>query len=33
MSISAEMVRQLREQRGAGMMDGKSALVEAGGDA
>jgi elongation factor Ts len=32
MSISAEMVRQLREQTGAGMMDCKSALVEANGD-
>jgi elongation factor Ts len=33
MSISAEMVRKLREQTGAGMMDCKSALVEASGDA
>jgi elongation factor Ts len=33
MSISAEMVRNLREQTGAGMMDCKSALVEAKGDA
>jgi elongation factor Ts len=33
MSISAEMVRRLREQTGAGMMDCKSALVEAQGDA
>ncbi|MEE8218203.1 MAG: translation elongation factor Ts [Vicinamibacteria bacterium] len=33
MSISAEMVRQLREETGAGMMDCKSALVEAEGDA
>jgi elongation factor Ts len=33
MSITAEMVRQLREQTGAGMMDCKSALVEANGDA
>jgi elongation factor Ts len=33
MSISAEMVRKLREETGAGMMDCKSALVEAGGDA
>jgi len=33
MSISAEMVRQLREETGAGMMDCKSALVEAKGDA
>jgi elongation factor Ts len=32
MSISAEMVRQLREETGAGMMDCKSALVEAKGD-
>lgn len=31
--ISAEMVRKLREETGAGMMDCKSALVEAGGDA
>jgi elongation factor Ts len=31
-SISAEMVRQLREETGAGMMDCKSALVEAKGD-
>jgi elongation factor Ts len=33
MSISAEMVRHLREETGAGMMDCKSALVEAKGDA
>lgn len=33
MSISAEMVRKLREETGAGMMECKSALVEAGGDA
>jgi elongation factor Ts len=33
MSISAEMVRKLREETGAGMMDCKSALVEANGDA
>jgi elongation factor Ts len=33
MSISAEMVRKLREETGAGMMDCKSALVEAKGDA
>jgi len=33
MSISAEMVRRLREETGAGMMDCKSALVEAKGDA
>jgi elongation factor Ts len=32
MSISAEQVRQLREETGAGMMDCKSALVEAQGD-
>jgi elongation factor Ts len=32
MSISAEMVRKLREDTGAGMMDCKSALVEAKGD-
>jgi len=32
MSISAEMVRKLREQTGAGMMDCKTALVEANGD-
>jgi elongation factor Ts len=30
--ISAEMVRKLREETGAGMMDCKSALVEAAGD-
>jgi elongation factor Ts len=30
--ISAEMVRKLREETGAGMMECKSALVEAGGD-
>ncbi len=33
MSISAEMVRRLREETGAGMMECKSALVEASGDA
>ena len=33
MSITAEMVRKLREETGAGMMDCKSALVEAAGDA
>jgi elongation factor Ts len=33
MSISAEMVRSLREETGAGMMDCKNALVEAKGDA
>jgi elongation factor Ts len=32
MSISAEVVRQLREETGAGMMDCKTALVEAEGD-
>jgi len=32
MSISAEMVRKLREETGAGMMDCKAALVEANGD-
>jgi elongation factor Ts len=32
MSITAEVVRQLREETGAGMMDCKSALVEAGGE-
>ena len=32
MSISAEVVRQLREETGAGMMDCKGALVEAQGD-
>jgi len=31
-SITAEVVRQLREETGAGMMDCKSALVEANGD-
>ena len=33
MDISAEMVRKLREETGAGMMDCKSALVESAGDA
>jgi len=33
MSITAEMVRKLREETGAGMMECKSALVEATGDA
>ena len=33
MSISADMVRQLRQETGAGMMDCKTALVEAKGDA
>ena len=32
MSIPAEMVRKLREETGAGMMDCKTALVEAKGD-
>ncbi len=32
MDITAEMVRQLREKTGAGMMDCKAALTEAGGD-
>ena len=32
MSISAEMVRKLREETGAGMMDCKNALVEAKAD-
>ncbi len=32
MSIAAEVVRKLREETGAGMMDCKSALVEAQGD-
>ena len=32
MSVTAEVVRQLREETGAGMMDCKSALVEAQGD-
>jgi elongation factor Ts len=32
MSISAEVVRKLREETGAGMMDCKTALVEANGD-
>lgn len=31
-AITAEVVRQLREETGAGMMDCKSALVEAGGE-
>ncbi len=31
-SISAEVVRRLREETGAGMMDCKSALLEAGGE-
>jgi elongation factor Ts len=32
MTITAEMVRKLREETGAGMMDCKAALSEAGGD-
>jgi elongation factor Ts len=32
MSVTAEMVRALREETGAGMMDCKNALVEAKGD-
>ena len=32
MNITAEMVRKLREETGAGMMECKTALVEAGGD-
>ena len=32
MNISAEMVRKLREETGAGMMECKTALVEASGD-
>jgi elongation factor Ts len=32
MNISAEMVRKLREETGAGMMECKSALVEAAGE-
>ena len=31
MSISASVVKELRERTGAGMMECKSALVEAGG--
>src|SRR5919206_1518832 len=33
MTITADMVRKLREETGAGMMECKSALVEASGDA
>ena len=33
MAITAEMVKQLRDKTGAGMMDCKAALTEAGGDA
>ena len=32
MSISAEKVKQLRDQTGAGMMDCKTALLESSGD-
>lgn len=32
MAITASMVKELREQTGAGMMDCKNALVESGGD-
>ena len=32
MSISASMVKELRERTGAGMMECKKALVEAGVD-
>jgi elongation factor Ts len=32
MAITAEMVKELRERTGAGMMDCKKALVDAGGD-
>jgi elongation factor Ts len=32
MSISASMVKELRERTGAGMMECKKALVETGGD-
>lgn len=32
MAVSAEVVRQLREQTGAGIMDCKNALAETGGD-
>ena len=32
MSISATMVRDLRDKTGAGIMDCKAALAEAGGD-
>src|SRR5918996_6407189 len=30
--VTATLVKQLREQTGAGMMDCKTALIEAGGD-
>ncbi|MEW5994203.1 MAG: translation elongation factor Ts [Candidatus Zixiibacteriota bacterium] len=32
MNITAQMVKELRERTGAGMMDCKKALIEAGGD-
>lgn len=32
MNVTAQMVKELRERTGAGMMDCKAALVEAGGD-
>ena len=32
MAITAEMVKQLRDKTGAGMMDCKAALTEANGD-
>ncbi len=32
MAITADMVKQLRDKTGAGMMDCKAALAEAGGD-
>ena len=32
MSVSAQMVKELREKTGAGMMDCKAALIETGGD-
>lgn len=32
MAISAKLVKELRERSGAGMMDCKKALEEAGGD-
>ena len=31
-NITAQMVKELRERTGAGMMECKKALVEAGGD-
>jgi len=32
MNVTADMVKELREKTGAGMMDCKKALVETGGD-